>query len=1735
MARQHPAGIVADATDAIYVAGQTSASGFPTIAALVPAMLANPSGFLTRINPAGDGISWSTFVPGPGLTSIALDNTGQVLLVSGAVALGQFPVDTVTMPLVPTTYQVLLRIPVAGDAVLSSTLLAPGIQSSVAADLNGGGWVDGNLTAPLLPLTPLVGIGSGFAIHVSATGAIDQTARFGGLPNQNPSFASLPANLTSIAVDPAGEALIAGSVQPTASPAELGSETYDLPLRNSPTAALPSALTDAEQTPTACSGSLCAGSAAYLSKLNPSASAPSLSFSANDLPFVVLHNLGSAEADQLSISATGSTVATNCPATLYAGGECDVLLQGGADGTLTASASNAVAQTISFPAFTAPASTLVFYPKELDFGIQSAANTAGSRTITVTNLGASSQTFASALDATVTPKSVVSPFSEISSDCTLAGAQTMKVLALGGTCHITIGFSAVANPSSDGFQTSDWLIGTRDVLLTGYSQAAALSVSASEIDFGTQYTNGLRLPRYLYLSNASNEGVPHAALALSAGSPFTLADECPAVIAPLSVCRIRIDYRAAQTTSIDSVTLALDQGLSVLLTGETLPPQIVNGQTVNPFLSVSPASINYANAVPVTGVSGTTETVTLTNSGIQAFPLTLALSGDFTDSNSCGASLAGGQSCTVVLTFAPSQPGARQGLLAVTAGAGTTPAFVSLSGTAASILPPNNGAIDSGSVAVGQPTTQFLQVSQPISQLTATASGPFTLALIPSTGFGPGNPPPSAFSSSVSGACFNCFLGIRFQPSVAGPQTGTLTLSSAAGGSAYALALTGTGLPLNGLLLSPLTASFGSVPINSVGGTQLFTLTNLASSGSAVTLSSPAVSGNFAVIDAATGEPACGGPLAYGSSCIVPVAFAPMATGVRGGTLSVSADGLIATASLSGSGTADLGIAITPLVLGFNNVPGATATKQTITVTNTGAEAVQVGSVTSGSPQFNPSSSCAALAPGINCAITVTYLPAAAIVSSNLTITATNAVGAPVTTIYTVTLNGAYTSSSAGLEIAPGAINFGPSPTGQQGSIRQFTINNSTAKQLALAITIPRQFALTGAPCSSLAPNASCTFSLTFLPLTNGDIPGTIVAQATPTDGSPVITSLAYVEGYGVGTGALTVTGGLIVDGVYNFGQVTSGQTTTSVFTLANDNPAGSPAITVRRVSSAPPFLSTTSCGAALAVGQSCTVTMAYAPSNQVASGTASPLASADAGSLMIESDAASAPNIVNLSGQGAAVGVANPANSTPLATFTLSQGSLTFAETQVGYVSPAQTATLANSGTATIHVSSVFTTADFTLQNGCGTVVAGASCSIEVSASPQMPGTRIDALEISSDAATSLEFVSLLTTASPSPLTLSPAALNFGSVQVGGTATLAVTLNNTGAAPVLFNSVSASGDYITDGSCPSAGVALAGGASCTEEVTFRPATTGTRIGKLSVSTSAATNPLTVTLTGVGTQSALVVTPSSLAFGSVVVGSPANLLLTLTNLGTLPVTNLVLSATGDYSVSAQCGLVLPAASMCTAQVTFTPSAVGVRAGTLTVASSDPSSPLPIPLSGTGIAGGFTLTVAGSSSDSASVVSGQPATYPLLVTPSGGFGGTVALTCTPVSAASLATCSLLPASITLSGAAQNSSATINTITSINNSARVQPLLATSLSDVLLCLIVPSLWTLWRGRGHPRQRLLLFALLLASAALFSVGCGSGGNPNLRFSPPGTYRYQVTASSTSGPVFAQTVILNLTITSH
>jgi hypothetical protein len=1733
-----PAGIVADSGDVAYVAGTTTASGYPTVAALQPEMLGASSGFLSSLSAAGSAFGFSTFVAGGGITGLALDAASGTLLVTGSVALGQFPVATVAGPLSGAGYQTLLRIPVSGQAVSAGVVLVPGSQSSVSVGANGSAWVAGSLGSPLFPgvVGPDYDAGDSFLVHVTATNAVDETLRLGGVAVNHANYASLTSLVGAPAVNAAGTTvMVPGKVTATVDASLLATQRFDLPMVLAPQSAanavLPSTLADVLAV--SCSNSSgCTGSGGLLAAVTTAPAGPSLGVSADDLPNVTVRNMGSGTATGVTLAASGYTLVSDCGATLAASGQCGIALTGSGPGTLTVSAANVATQTVALPANTLAANAIAFSTRELDFGIVSSVDGTATKTVTVTNLSASSATFGSAQDGGATAAWTVA---ETASTCGAGSSAGTHTLAAGASCTVTLGLTASSKSANDGPVRTAWKLGAEDVVVTGYAQAAAVGVSAAEVDFGTQFSGAtsLRLPRYLYVSNNSKTAVAHTQAGLPPDSPFSVVDGCPTVLEPHSVCQMVLGYAAAGAPSQDAAELVLDAGTTVLLTGETLPLAAATGSAANPSLSVSTSAVTFATAVAVTQVSASPQIVTVTNTGGSGFALTLAVAGDFTLSSGCPALLAAGASCTVSVGFAPSQPGARDGVLSVTAGSGFTPAYVALAGTGSAILPSNDGTLALGQTYVGEPLVVWYKVPQAVASLmAASGSAQFSVALVEDNGSGHGSLPASAFAQSATIACGSCWLGVQYLSQTAGTQAGQLTMSSAAGGRAYALALTGTALPVQGLLLAPTVQDFGTVAVNSVSGTVAFTVANLLSSASGATVQSITTTGDFTVAPNTSGGALCAGTLATTASCVVQVAFAPTATGQRTGTLTVVTNGGTVTASLTGYGEADSGLGVNPTALTFENVPGSAATQQNVVLTNTGTAALTVGAVSASDPSFTVSSGCTTLAPGAVCSVVAIFTPRSATTSGTLSIPVSSTVnGQAVGSTYSVALTGAYTSESAGLEIVANAVNFGATATGAEGGTRMFTLNNLSGKALAVSFAMPREFPMATPPtCSTLAAGASCSFAVSFLPVTGGALTGTVVANGVPNDGSAAVQTLAYMLGYGAGGGALTVSGYPIPNAPVSFGQVSSGQTAQQTLTLTN---SGSGALTVHRLSTVPPFYATSNCGGVLSAGASCAVTLTYAPVYEITS-SQSTATRIDSSALTIESDAVTSPDTVALTGVAVPVVSSSPASTAVLDAFSLSESALTFANTKVGNASAVQTVTLTNVGTMTVHVLSVVAPTDFSASSTCGTLLPGAACTISATFTPTTASTssvRSGALEIGSDASTSLEYVSLLGTTAAAPLTLSPTALDFGTVDVGTSDTLMLTVTNTVATPVSFTGLSASGDYaVGSGTCPAAGGLLAGGSSCTVQMVFTPSATGTRGGTFSLATNATQLPLTASLSGVGVEGTLQVTPGALAFGSVAEGAPASLTLTLLNTGSAAVTGLSNALGGanaaEFAVTVPCPVLTLAPNQgCTETVTFTPAALGAHTATLTVGSSDPHGPAVIALSGTGVTasgsstGTFSLTVSGGSSATVTVASGSPAVFPLTLTPVNGFVGTVALTCSAVHAGQYASCSVAPSTLALNGVALSSTATINTITSALRGVGVG----------MSCLL--GLLTMRRRR---RGAVVCVAMLGLSAGLWLSGCGGSGpsSGKVMYTPAGTYQYQVTASSTSGTVVSSTVTLNVVV---
>lgn len=98
-----------------------------------------------------------------------------------------------------------------------------------------------------------------------------------------------------------------------------------------------------------------------------------------------------------------------------------------------------------------------------------------------------------------------------------------------------------------------------------------------------------------------------------------------------------------------------------------------------PAVSLAPSSLNFVNQLQTT--TSVAQNVTLTNTGTATLTISgISISGDFAQSNNCGASLPAAGNCSISVTFTPSVLGAAVGTLTVTDNAAGSPHTVALSG-----------------------------------------------------------------------------------------------------------------------------------------------------------------------------------------------------------------------------------------------------------------------------------------------------------------------------------------------------------------------------------------------------------------------------------------------------------------------------------------------------------------------------------------------------------------------------------------------------------------------------------------------------------------------------------------------------------------------------------------------------------------------------------------------------------------------------------------------------------------------------------------------------------------------------------------------------------------------------------------------------------------------------------------------------------------------------------------------
>jgi centrosomal CEP192-like protein len=274
--------------------------------------------------------------------------------------------------------------------------------------------------------------------------------------------------------------------------------------------------------------------------------------------------------------------------------------------------------------------------------------------------------------------------------------------------------------------------------------------------------------------------------------------------------------------------------------------------------------------------------------------------------------------------------------------------------------------------------------------------------------------------------------------------------------------------------------------------------------------------------------------------------------------------------------------------------------------------------------------------------------------------------------------------------------------------------------------------------------------------------------------------------------------------------------------------------------------------------------------------------------------------------------------------------------------------------------------------------------------------------------------------------------------------------------------------------------------------------------------------------------------PLSLNFGNQLVGTSSNAqsttLANKTNTA-LTISSIAVAGTnsGDFAQTNTCATSpanLGANGSCQVNVTFQPTATGIRTASLTFTDIASGSSQSVALTGTAM--DFSLAAAtggncpsgGNCSTSVTISSGQTATYNLQVSQLGGLSGAVALTCSGAPGAS--TCSVSRASVPLSGSS-NYAFTV-TVSNTSNvlvvpwlESPLAPMLPASRMALRLFLTLLMILLSWKEVAKERAvtaRLSGLAVLLI--VMMASGCAGGGSSVLNSQPPTNATLTITGAS-------------------
>jgi len=645
---------------------------------------------------------------------------------------------------------------------------------------------------------------------------------------------------------------------------------------------------------------------------------------------------------------------------------------------------------------------------------------------------------------------------------------------------------------------------------------------------------------------------------------------------------------------------------------------------------------------------------------------------------------------------------------------------------------------------------------------------------------------------------------------------------------------------------------------------------------------------------------------------------------------------------------------LNPASVNFGTVTVGKSSTQSVTVTNTGTIAVNITQAAFSNSQFSLSGVTLpmALAAGQSSNISLAANPTVAGTVSGTMTVAGDSGSAPAVVNLSAT---AVAASQPQLTVSPTSITFGTVSNGLAGTAN-LTLSNAGSGNLTVSVLTltGSEFTISGITTpKTLSAGQSAQAVVTFAPTTTAAATGSVNITSNDPNNPAVIVPLT-------GAGSAAPTGQLKASSPsLSFGTVATGRSAKQQVTITN---SGNAPVNISAVTASGTGFSVSGLAApaTLNPSETATLTATFAPS---AAGSVN-------GSITIASNAANPPLTIALSGTAAQAGLSISSSSYGF-------GSVTDGQTK------SESFTITNTGAASLTISQLSVSGTPYSVSGLAlptTIAAGGTTTLTVLFAPTTAGSFPGTITITSNAPNSPTTISLSGTGTAATVTLSAStsSLSYTGIYVGHSSAQNVTITNNGNTNATVSQVSVNAkDFTTSGITTP--LNLGAGQSATLMVTFTPSASENVNGNISVSTSNGAS-VVVSVSGNGVQPALTITPSSVSFGNVTVGSPISQAIQLTNsgTGTLSITQMNVTGSG-FSTKLSVPINLTAGQSTTFDAEFSPTAAGAVTGSVGLVSNAAGSPAAISLSGTGVAQTLVLSFSSTSLAFGTVNTGSSST------------------------------------------------------------------------------------------------------------------------------------------------------------